>query len=129
MVQYLNTQGAYSEIENIVNRAESTLVMMSPYIQINRTLLQKIFHASEHRGINVSLICRKQDIKPEEMDALKNDDLELLKLGFKWLQFGLLGRSTIPIREEVIKAKEKELGITLPKDDGLWKNPEIKTGK
>jgi hypothetical protein len=81
MVQYLNTQAAYSEIENIVNRAENTLVMMSPYIQINRTLLQKIFHASEHRSINVSLICRKQDIKPEEMDALnKITRLELFDL-------------------------------------------------
>jgi hypothetical protein len=71
MVQYLNTQAAYSEIENIVNRAEHKLVIMSPYIQINRTLLQKIFHASEHRGIDVSLVCRKNDIKPEEMDALE----------------------------------------------------------
>lgn len=70
MVQYLNTQAAYSEIENIVNRAEHTLVIMAPYIQVSRTLLQKIFHASEHRNINVSLICRKSDFKPEEMDAM-----------------------------------------------------------
>lgn len=70
MVQFLNTQAAYSEIENIVNRAEHKLVMMSPSIQINRTLLQKIFHASEHRNINVSLICRTNDIKPEEVAAI-----------------------------------------------------------
>ena len=69
------------------------------------------------------------DLSPEEVDILKTDDLELLKLGFKWLQFGLLGKSTLPIREEVIKAKEKELGVILPKDDGLWKNPEIKSVK
>lgn len=70
MVQFLNTQAAYAEIENIVNRAEQKLVMMSPRIQINRNLLQKIFHASEHRGIDVSLICRKDNIKPEELAAL-----------------------------------------------------------
>ncbi len=70
MVQYLNTQGAYSEIENIVNRAEYKLVIMSPYIQINRTLLQKIFHACEHRSIDVSLMCRTSDISPEEMAAM-----------------------------------------------------------
>jgi Fe-S-cluster containining protein len=69
------------------------------------------------------------DLSQEQIDILKSNDLELLKLGFKWLQFGLLGRSTLPIREEVIKAKEKELGVTLPKDDGLWKNPEIKPAK
>jgi Fe-S-cluster containining protein len=69
------------------------------------------------------------DFSPEEIEVLRTDDLELLKLGFKWLQFGLLGKSTLPIREEVIKAKEKELGITLPKDDGLWKNPEVPPAK
>jgi hypothetical protein len=81
MVQYLNTQAAYAEIENIVNRAEHALVIMSPYIQINRTLLQKIFHASENRGIDVSLICRTGDIKPEEMAAInKITRLELFDL-------------------------------------------------
>lgn len=81
MVQYLNTQAAYAEIENIVNRAEHALVIISPYIQINRTLLQKIFHASEHRNIDVSLICRKNDIKPEEMEALNRiTRLELFDL-------------------------------------------------
>jgi hypothetical protein len=70
MVQYLNTQAAYSEIENIVNRAENKLVIMSPYIQINRTLLQKIFHVAEHRNIDVSLVCKTSDIKPEEMAAM-----------------------------------------------------------
>jgi uncharacterized protein len=69
------------------------------------------------------------DFSPEQKEILKTDDLELLKLGFKWLQFGLLGKSTLPIREEVIKAKEKELGISLPKDDGLRKNPEISIPK
>jgi hypothetical protein len=81
MVQYLNTQAAYAEIENIVNRAEHALVIMSPYIQINRTLLQKIFHASEHRNIDISLICRTNDIKPEEMAAInKITRLELFDL-------------------------------------------------
>ncbi len=81
MVQYLNTQAAYSEIENIVNRAEHKLVIMSPYIQINRVLLQKIFHASEHRSIDVSLICKTNDIKPEEMAAINRiNRLELFDL-------------------------------------------------
>jgi phosphatidylserine/phosphatidylglycerophosphate/cardiolipin synthase-like enzyme len=70
MTQFLNTQAAYSEMENIVNRAEQKLVLMSPYLQISRLLLQKVFYASEHRGIDVSMICRKKDITPEEMAAL-----------------------------------------------------------
>jgi hypothetical protein len=81
MVQFLNTQAAYAEIENIVNRAEHKLAIISPYIQINRTLLLKIFHASEHRNIDVSLICRTNDIKPEEMAAINRiNRLELFDL-------------------------------------------------
>jgi hypothetical protein len=59
------------------------------------------------------------DLDEALVEEIKTDDVELLKLGFRWLQFGLLGRSTIPVREEVIRAKEKEMGIKLPKDDGL----------
>jgi Fe-S-cluster containining protein len=59
------------------------------------------------------------DLDEDLLERIKTDDVELLKLGFKWLQFGLLGRSTIPVREEIIRAKEKELGVKLPKDDGL----------
>jgi uncharacterized protein len=65
------------------------------------------------------------DLDLEEIERIRTDDLELLKLGFKWLQFGLLGKSTLPIRDDVIKAKERELGITLPQDDGLRKNSQL----
>lgn len=81
MVQYLNTQAAYAEIENIVNRAEHKLVMIAPRLPINRALLQKIFHASEHRNIDVSIVCHAKDIKPEEMAAINRiNRLELFDL-------------------------------------------------
>jgi len=81
MVQFLNTQAAYAEIENIVNRAGQKLVLMSPYIQVNRVLLQKMFHASENRGIDISLVCRTRDIKPEELAAMNQiPRLEVLDL-------------------------------------------------
>lgn len=63
------------------------------------------------------------DLDENLVEQIKTDDLALLKLGFQWLQFGLLGRSTLPIREEVIQAKEQALGIKLAKDDGLRRKP------
>lgn len=70
MVQFLNTQTAYSEIESIINRAESSLVLISPYIQISKPLLQRLFLASENRGIDITLVCRKNEIKPDAYNAL-----------------------------------------------------------
>ena len=70
MVQFLNTQASFSEIENIINRAEHKLVLISSNTQITRLLLQKIYHASEHRSIDVTLVCRQDDIRPEEFAAL-----------------------------------------------------------
>ncbi len=70
MVQFLNTQASFSEIENIINRAEHKLVLISPYMQITRLLLQKMYHASEHRSIDITLVCRKDNISQEEYAAL-----------------------------------------------------------
>jgi hypothetical protein len=70
MAQFLNTQAAFTEIENIVNRAESKLVLIAGDIRITRALLQKLYVASEHRGIDITLVCRKNCIRPEELAAL-----------------------------------------------------------
>jgi len=81
MVQFLDTAAAYAEIENIVNRAEKKLVLISPYIRISRLLLQRLFQASENRGINITFVCRKKNFKPVEYTALHRiPRLEILDL-------------------------------------------------
>jgi hypothetical protein len=81
MVQFLNTASAYSEIENIVNRAEKKLVLISPYIRLSRLLYQRLYHASENRNINITIVCRKKDLKQEELIALnKITRLEIIDL-------------------------------------------------
>jgi phosphatidylserine/phosphatidylglycerophosphate/cardiolipin synthase-like enzyme len=71
MAQFLNTAAAYSEIENIVNRAEKKLVIVSPYLRMSRLLFQRLFHAGENRGIHIIIVCRKKDLKSDEYAALK----------------------------------------------------------
>ena len=79
MVQFLNTAAAYAEIENIIYRAEKKLVLISPYVRMSRLLLQRLFFASENRGIKIALICRKKDLKAEEYAILKKiSRLEIL---------------------------------------------------
>lgn len=123
----------YKEVEELFNQVTSAQRIWGDHKldgKVQNMVLLACYNTERFRKfVFESNFLKLFDLSPEEMEILKTDDLELLKLGFKWLQFGLLGRSTIPIREEVIKAKEKELGITLPKDDGLRKNPEIKPAK
>ena len=81
MVQFLNKAAAYSEIENIINRAEKKLVLISPYIRISRFLLQRLSSASENRGIDITIVCRGKELKPEEYAALNQiSRLEILDL-------------------------------------------------
>jgi hypothetical protein len=81
MVQFLNTASAYSEIENIVNRADKRVVLVSPYIRLSRLLYQRLYHASENRNINITIVCRKKDLKQEELAALnKITRLEIINL-------------------------------------------------
>ena len=81
MVQFLNTAQAYSEIENIISKAEKDLVLISPYLQIPRLLLERLNFASDQRGINIKIVCRKESLKREEFKTLKGiSRLDLLNL-------------------------------------------------
>lgn len=48
------------------------------------------------------------DLDEEEVESMRNDDLELLKFSFKWLKFGLLDRKTLKPKESIRTAKENE---------------------
>lgn len=81
MVHFLNTAAAYSEIEGIISKAENRLVLISPYIQIPKLLLERLTYASEERGVNITLVCRKDKLKRQELNSLKRiNRLEILDL-------------------------------------------------
>ncbi|NOZ21388.1 MAG: YkgJ family cysteine cluster protein [Planctomycetes bacterium] len=50
----------------------------------------------------------KFEIEADLTEKLKEDDLELLKFGFRWLRFCLLGEKTLKVDEEVAKARLAE---------------------
>lgn len=72
MVEFLNTAKAYSAIEGIVSRAENDLVLISPYLQIPRSFVERLHYASDRKSVNIVIVCRRESLKREEFNDLKN---------------------------------------------------------
>jgi Fe-S-cluster containining protein len=48
-------------------------------------------------------------VKKALVERLKEDDMELMKLAYKWLEFGLISGETLKIREDLIVGKDKRM--------------------
>jgi len=70
MAQFLNTAATFSEIENIINQAAKKVVLISPYLRMSQPLIKMLYDASESRGINITVVTRGKDLKPEEYGTL-----------------------------------------------------------
>ena len=51
------------------------------------------------------------DVPEKTVEALRDDDAQLLSLGFAWLMFSLTGKGGLKLRTEVQEARKKELGL------------------
>ena len=72
---FLNTSKAYAEIEDIVNKASSKVVLISPYIKIPEPLLERLKYA-DRKNVKITVVCRKDDLKTDvrnELEQLKNN--------------------------------------------------------
>jgi uncharacterized protein len=49
------------------------------------------------------------DLSPETVEALRRDDMELMRFAFRWLRFALFGEMTITIRPELLNQRERDL--------------------
>ena len=77
MVEFLNKDKAYAELVDIVNKAESQLVLLSPYIKIPDYLLERLKFKAQ-QGIKIIVVCREKDLKTEVRSQLKQiKNLEL----------------------------------------------------
>jgi hypothetical protein len=48
------------------------------------------------------------EVEEELVQRVRTDDVALLNLSLRWLQFGLVAGDVLPIKEEVLKAKQAE---------------------
>jgi len=55
------------------------------------------------RFVFESSFLKKFDLDPDRVEKARNDDAELMKLGFLWLKFCLFGERVLEVRDEVKK--------------------------
>lgn len=60
------------------------------------------------RFVFESTFLKKFQLDPSETEAARSDDVELLRLGFRWLKFCLFGEKVLEIKEQVRQQKLKE---------------------
>ncbi len=60
MAKFLTTRGTSSNLENLINTAEISLVLISPYIKIPETLFPCL-KAADKRNVKITLIYGKKD--------------------------------------------------------------------
>ncbi len=69
MAEFLTTSGTSHHIENIIIEAKSKLILVSPYLQISKTLFERLKDASNRR-VSIKIIYGKDELKPNEKNSL-----------------------------------------------------------
>lgn len=79
MAKFLTTSGVTYEVEKIIKEAKKKLVLISPFVQISKVLLERLQNASD-KGVQIHLIYGKDELKLTEKKQLNS--IENLKLYF-----------------------------------------------
>jgi hypothetical protein len=69
MAKFLTTSGISYNIEKIIIEAKTKLVLVSPYLQISKTLYERLKDSSG-RNVNIRIIFGKDELKPNERNSL-----------------------------------------------------------
>ena len=70
MAEFLTTQGTSHNIEDIIIKANKKLVLISPFLQISKTLFERLKDA-DRQNVKIILIYGKDELKPNERRQLK----------------------------------------------------------
>ncbi len=78
MAEFLTTTGTSYHIEKIITEADKKLILVSPYLQLSKTLYERLLDASMKR-VRITIIFGKDELKPNERKSLANlENLNLL---------------------------------------------------
>jgi hypothetical protein len=69
MAKFLTTVDNSSGIEGIIRKAKEKLMLVTPYLKLNRTLTERIMDADK-RGIKITVIYGKNQLPKQEHDLL-----------------------------------------------------------
>ncbi len=71
MAEFLTTSGTSYHIENIILKAKKHLFLISPFLQISKTLKERLNDCG-NRGVKITIIYGKNELKESEKEVLKN---------------------------------------------------------
>lgn len=69
MAEFLTTSGISHHLENIITGAKSKLTLISPYLQISKTLYERLKDAND-RKVNITIIYGKNELNKNEFNTL-----------------------------------------------------------
>tara|TARA_R100000935_G_scaffold29362_1_gene49662 strand:+ start:18457 stop:19152 length:696 start_codon:yes stop_codon:yes gene_type:complete len=70
MAKFLTTNGISSYIENIIKDAKKEVYLVSPYLQLSQSFVERLQDAQDH-NVKITIVYGKSDLKSSEMDILK----------------------------------------------------------
>lgn len=113
---YLNEQGApkYQVMDDLMGDLINHPRFRELEVE-NEQVKQMIFMAlydldSFRKFVFESSFLEKFEIEERRVKRMSRDDEELLRFGFEWLEFGLLGRRSLKIRQSIIDEHEAQQG-------------------
>ena len=79
MAEFLDTTGVSAKLTEIIKKAQDRLVIISPYLRVNRQI-KELLEAKDRNRINVWVIYGKNELRPEENNWLRS--MKSIKTGF-----------------------------------------------
>lgn len=79
MAKFLTTTGTSYHIENIIQSARKKLVLVTPYLQLSKTLFERLKDAAR-KNVKIIIIYGKDELKPSEKELLS--EIENVNLYF-----------------------------------------------
>ncbi len=79
MAEFLTTQETQSELEKIIRNTKTQLVLISPYLKLSKTQLERLKDADRQK-VKITIIYGKDELKSDEKEKL--GQLENLALYF-----------------------------------------------
>lgn len=128
MAEFLTTSGVSYQVESIIKEAKKKLVLISPYVQISKVLLERLHNASD-KGVQIFLIYGKDELKAlekEQLNSIKN-----LKLYFYQNLHAkcYFNEKTMVITSmnlyEFSEKHNREMGVLIQKKDDLKMFDEV----
>ena len=83
MVEFLNTSKAYAEIEDVIDKADSKVVLISPYLRFPQPLLDRLKY-KDGQGLKTVVVCREKDLGKNLGDKVRSDLKQLKNLELRF---------------------------------------------